>query len=267
MSTIPTYALNSFLEIIQAYGAFLKERAIVKKIIKDESINKTLSSELNYNKKDYYSYEYKEYGTVSGLSDSSIQEIKKSISNIITEKKSNLTKNLISTEKYYKKLKHEFNNDFPELNELLTDKLKEYQEYMENKKRKTHQKNKMIEEMSPSFISFFHYQFGGSDGSKIAYQDFSFKVNKKYNLTPNNIEDLHNRMDIDDPKGIKTLSAKEIDVLFSILDKFIKNIKDSDFLFEDDGNPEKTKLKHDIVIKEYNRFKKLHSKYISIIKA
>ena len=266
MKTIPTYAINAFLEIIQAYGAFLKERSLVKKINKDQAIVNTLNEELKYNKKDYYSYEYREMGIVSGLSDSSIEDIETKVKQTKKTQEEDLTKNLIATEKHYKRLKHEFKKDFPELSCVLLDNLKDYQEYMENKKRSTHQKNKMIMEMSPSFISFFLYQFGGTEGSKIAYRDFACDINKKYNLTPSNIEELYNRMDLDSFNEIETLSVKEIESLFVILNKYIENIKEEDLIINKPNlSAEKNEIINKIVNEEYLRFKKIHTKYTQLM--
>ena len=137
---------------------------------------------------------------------------------------------------------------------------------MENKKRATHQKNKMIMEMSPSFISFFLYQFGGTEGSKIAYRDFACDINKKYNLTPKNIDELYNRMDLDSFKEIETLSVKEIESLFVILDKYIASITEEDLIInKPDLSVEKTEIINKIVNEEYTRFKKLHTKYVQLM--
>jgi hypothetical protein len=272
---IPTFALNEFLEIIHAYGAFLKEKEIVKNFNKDNLLSQPITEEIQKHSKDPYSYESREYGSSSGISSSEIKDFQSLVSNIFITEKEKLTKNLISSEKHYKKLKHKFLEHYPELKNNLRHSMIEHQKYMESKKRAQYQNHKAIISLSERFISFFHYQFGGGDGLHIAYRSFANAMNKKYNLIPNNLNILENKLDVyESIKPISILNIDEINIISNILKNFIEKLTESDLSEPikyvnsiNNGNmpiEDKVAIANDIITKNYNRFKNLHNEYTEL---
>ena len=96
-------ALNDFLIIINAYGAFLKERELVKKR-KHQKNNLSIIQLINSHKIDHYSSASREFGFSDGLTESAANEINYLITSTFSEEYESLKRNLISTEKYFKKL-------------------------------------------------------------------------------------------------------------------------------------------------------------------
>jgi hypothetical protein len=272
MEQIPNFAINEFLEIIHAYGAFIKERELVKNFNKENKLSKPITNEISMHSKDPYSWESREYGVSSGISNSEIKEFTSKVLNVFSEEKELLTRNLISSEKYYKKLKHKFNEKYPELINPLKDSLLQHQKYVESKKRIQYQKHQSILGLSDRFISFFHYQSGGGNGLVIAYRAFANDMNKKYNIYPSDTT-LHDRLAVYNHNRIEPLNIKEIEDISTMLKTLLDNVTEEDLSNTtkyindtENGNisiPEKIIIANSIIRKNYARFKKLHTEYLS----
>lgn len=269
-------SLNLFLQIINTYGMFLKHREIVKSINENLSFNK-LNSELMCHSSDPYSWQAREYGFVSGLTVSNIEEIKEAAVSDIAEENKKIVLSLISTEKYYKKLKHQFVDKFPELKEEMESELKAHINYVENKKRlKNATLNKIIS-LSERFIAFYQYSFESGNGLHLAYSSFTDYILRKYNIE---IEKEYLERVIDKKYSFhnnsnackEKMSLNEIEFLNSILENLINVIKEKDieeienYVDSAKKDKEKKEISLNIVKTEFKRFKKLNQDYKELIK-
>lgn len=274
MQQLPSYALNEFLEIINVYGSFLKEREFVKNFNKEDCLSNPITTSIHNYKTDHYSWQYQEYGVASGISTSETNEFLSTVNNIFITEQTKLTKNLISTEKHFKKLKHEFRAKYPELTESFESSLKEHQVYTQNKKRAEYQKFQSIINLSDRFISFYHYNFGGGEGLLIAYRQFANDMNQLHDISTNASVALFSRLDTENKK-IAKLSLEEIEVIAVSLKRFSENVAEINLEqatkyindTEEKGYhtiKEKKDIAADLVNKNIIRFKKLYSDYIAI---
>ncbi len=266
-------ARHLFLEIINTYGQFLKARDIVKSLNLEIPFQR-LRSELSIHEHDPYSWSAREYGEMNGISSCSIDDIKEAAKKDLDEIKEELILKLISCEKHHKKLKHQFRERFPELNDEMKTQLTNHKEYVENKKRKEHA---LIKNMSERFISFLHYTFGGSDGLHLSYGSFSKHMIKNYNIIFNQdkCDKLVADCDVDDHsiKAIanKKLTLAEIAFLASILKQFVENVTQEDldnveaYTESAKEKPENKAVSEKIIKGEFARFKKLFSDYSAAI--
>ena len=84
---LPNQCLPEFFEIIQAYGAYIRERNLVRESNKNFDVSESLSSELSGCRIDQYSYSYRENGADFGITKSEIGRIESTINHIINEEK------------------------------------------------------------------------------------------------------------------------------------------------------------------------------------
>lgn len=219
-------ALSLFLQIINAHGAFIKEREIIKR-------------------------------TKSQLPTREEKE------------------NLISTEKYYKKLKHQFSERFPSLKDEMKSQLSIYLSDVENKKRQHYALVNSITNLSKRFISFYQYNFLGTQGVNIAYSTFSNNIkNKCDQKLVKNVEERFDNMLNYDFYGEKSRTIKldlnSIHLLASFLKEFIDNISKEDLenidkhISNNENIEEKRKTVYKIINENYNRFKKLYLEYSTL---
>ena len=96
---LPYYCLPEFFEVINAYGAYIRERDIVRKANKEEKIPSILNRELSLHTIDVYSWQYREHGCSDGITESAKDEIENKVISFLKEDKEFRTKNLISTQK------------------------------------------------------------------------------------------------------------------------------------------------------------------------
>lgn len=268
--------MQFFLQIIHSYGQLLQSREVLKSLDFDIPL-KNLSSQLYFNKIDIYSYEYRETGYASGLTDSNIQDIQVSAKEDIDNIKKQLISKLVSSEKHYKKLKHQFRESFPELNDDMLVMLKSHIDMIENKKREKHALFNSLISLSTRFISFIHYSFGGGFGLHIAYRSFSLFIINKYNIDFDKklFDKIINKYDFDyQPKldiNRAKLTPDEINFLASILKQFIENVTQDDldsvekYTVAGKNKPENKLVSEKIVKDEFDRFKKLYNDYKNII--
>ena len=278
MLQIPTFAMSEFLEIINAYGSFIKEREIVKNFNKDNYLNQTINNEVEDLIEDFWTF--REHGISSGISESKATNLVNTVDNTISLEKDRLVKNMISSQKYYKKLKHKFKEMYPDLIETFEKNMSEHQTYMETKKREQHQKFNSIVAFSSRFVAFFNYNFQGGLGAKIAYNAFAKSICKKTNnltLTNKEINEFHNNFGRSFNKtSAYVLTISEIERLFMALDCFVKNVTDEDLeclenyiTNTEDENlslEDKKQIAGSIISKNVKRFRKLHSDYLEINK-
>lgn len=273
--SIPVFAMNDFLLVINAYGAFLKQRELVKteNTKRSESLNKVYKK-LNEYKTDVYSYAYREFGSDSGLSPSELDEIQNHIHSLNEKDKQSSVDSLISTEKYYKKLKHQFIAKYPELKSSFENSLKSHQEYLNEHKRTQYQNHNEILSLSDSFIAFFDYHFPTGNGTHLATSHFFLSMNKKYNLVfdKKEADRLTDYLDTEINKD-RTLNIKDIDFIADLIEKWLSVIKDEDIENTDnylsthknscelEVYEEKKSVAKSIIIKDIERFTKLLNKY------
>jgi len=274
---IPVHAMNDFLIIINAYGAFLKQREIVKAFEPNQKNSKNFNQELASHEYDPYDWDARESGASNGLSSYAISNLKNSFNKAFDSKKEELTESLISSEKYYKRLKHEFLEKYPDLKEAFAFTLKEHQEHLQNIKRQRYQLHKEVIGMSDRFLSFFKRASGSGDGLKLAYTRFFRVISKEYNIQYDEKEFERLEDKIDHPKSKKiVLDETEICFIVDILKqylnvvtkadlkngaKYINNIPNGNMSPED-----KIALAEQIITKQHKRDQRLLSEYLSIEK-
>lgn len=259
-------AQQSFFCIINAYGAFINLRSLVKKIESSPSKEKAIS-ELRSNRIDHYSES--DYG----ISMDSINEISNNIENVEVEIKESLVKSLIYAEKYYKKLKHQFKNDFsPEINSEMEILLEQHINFQATIKMKELKEKEFANSYKEEIISFLNYSFGAACRShKIAANQFFGSILRKYNISYNkqHIDSILNVLE--DEKKYQ-VAKKDIVVIKELISNFINHVTESDvnnpdlFLTNNDNklNPEKVEIAKSIVIKSIQKYKSLLSKLSNI---
>lgn len=269
-------ARHLFLEIINTYGQFLKARDIVKSLNLEIPFNK-LFSELSLHEQDPYSWEAREYGISSGISSRQLNEIRDAAKKDLDIIKEQLIEKLISCEKHHKKLKHQFRERFPELNEEMKTQLSLHKEYIENKKRKEHAKYSSIIGMSNRFISFLHYSFDIGEGLHLSYSAFASYMIDKYNIQFNQeqFKKLINDCDVHNSSveavANKKLTLDEISFIASIIKQFVDNVTQEDldnvelYTVSAKEKPEHKVVSERIIKGEFSRFKKLLSDYSAAI--
>lgn len=276
---LPYHCLPEFFEIVNAYGAYMREKNVVKQENKKNNISLTLRNQLSMNSVDIYSYSYRELGNSDGLSNSASIEIQGTIEKILEEEKKNRTKNLISTQKYYKKLKHEFKINNPALIDIFDLALSEHQSYMENKKRAANNKHNEIIKMSARFVAFFNYNFNGGDAFRVSYNLFAKSLKNRtgdFGISHAEEELFHKKLGtyssfVTDYK----LNISEIELLASALKIFVNSINDSDTQdieryienkdVDDTSLAEKKVIVKKIIDKNIKRFNQLHSDYEEVV--
>lgn len=265
-------ALNSFLQIINAYGAVLNNRELVKLFDINIKLDCTISA-LSFHECDPYSWMAREHGVLDGLTSSNIEDIKKSIKSDFSALKADFVRSLISQEKYYRKLKHLFHEKFPDLYEEMLSDLKGHISYLESKKLEKNSLFNEILNLSDRFMSFFNYTFNGGVGLHLSYQSFSDYVIKKYNINIENekILEFRKKSEIHIKNPNFKLDFKDINFLNSILSQIVENVSDDDlnnieiYTASAKTNPDARKVSFSIINKEFARFKKLHFDYVSIL--
>jgi len=229
---LPYHCLPEFFEVINAYGAYIRERDVVRQTNKKDTIPSALSRELSLHTVDTYSWQYREHGSDDGISESAKCDIEKKVNDILKEEKELRTKNLISTQKYYKKLKHEFKENNPALIEMFDIALGDHQSYMENKKRIAYHKHNDILGLSPRFIAFFNYNFNGGDSCRIAYNSFAKFLRKRTSnlgMEDDQIKSLHDKLGTDSNRiSNYKLTFDDIELLAITLKTFVSSINERD---------------------------------------
>lgn len=261
-----TLAKQSFFKIIHVYGAFVNLRSLVKKhqesVFKEKAIQKLLDNEI-----DYYSC------VNSGISSDEITKISGYIENILIENKETLINNLIESEKYYKKLKHQFKNDFSvELNNEMLMNLEEHIHFESIKKNESLKQNDAIGSYKEEIISFLNYSFGAGDRTqKIASNLFFRNIIDKYNITYNK-EHIYSILNIlEDEKKYK-VTETDILVIRELIFNFLNHVTSNDmnnpdlFMINSDNkfNVDKVNVSKNIILKSIQKYKSLLSKLSNI---
>ena len=276
---LPHLVLNDLLLIINAYGAYLKEKETLKRFKEVVHHCKTsFLKELEFYGEDIYSWECRTYGVTSGLSNDKIKDIVDFNEQTLISKINYFTKSLISSEKYYKKLKHQFNKKHPEYKDTMSSILKEHQFYFQENKRKQYKSYSDLTFLSLRFISFFRCINNINLGDNYLFNSFLHRLKHQNNnhFEKNDYFDktLVQKLDVTNlnfeqanKKTPKKLTIKEIDYIFSLLDTFVANvsINDVDVLYPDSLNPNDVNYSNvKSLKKKIIRFKKLHSDYLTI---
>lgn len=259
-------AQQSFFCIINAYGAFVNLRSLVKKIESSPSKEKAIR-QLKSNETDYYS----DYN--NGISIDTINEISDHIDNIEIENKESLVQSLIESERYYKKLKHQFKNDFsPVLISEMEFLLEQHIEFLATKKKQELKEKDLIDSYKEEIISFLNYSFGaGNRTQKIAANQFFYSVLKKYDIAYDKVH-IDSILNVLEDEKEYQVTKKDIVVIKELISNFINHVTESDInnpdlsLTNNDNkfNPEKVKIAKNIVIKSIQKYKSLLSKISNI---
>lgn len=259
-------AQQSFFSIINAYGAFINLRSLVKKIEPSPSKEKAIR-ELKSNEFDYYS----EFN--HGISIDSINEISEHIDNIEVENKESLIKSLIEAERYYKRLKHQFKNNFSsEINSEMEKLLEQHINFQATQKIAEIKEKDFIHSYKEEIISFLNYSFGaGNRTQKIAANQFFDSVLKKYDIDYDKVH-IDSILNVLEDEKEYQVTKKDILVIKELISNFINHVTESDinnpdlFLTNNDNkfNPEKVKIAKNIVIKSIQKYKSLLSKISNI---
>lgn len=259
-------AQQSFFCIINAYGAFVNLRSLVKKIESSPSKEKAIR-ELKCNEIDHYSES--DYG----ISMDSINEISNNIENVEVEIKESLVKSLIEAEKYYKKLKHQFKNEFsPEINSEMEMLLEKHINFNATLKMEELKEKEFSNSYKEEIISFLNYSFGVTCRShKIAANQFFSSVLKKYEIVYDR-QHIYSILNVLEDEKKYQVTKKDIVVIKELISNFINHVTESDinnpdlFLTNNDNklNPEKVKIAKSIVVKSTQKYKSLLSKLSNI---
>ena len=254
-----TQAFMAFTQIIHVYGAFLKERELVKNFNPESKLSPLRTK---YSNSEIYRPEW----------DSCVQNedaigcLKDTVAAFNLQKEE-MSKHLVTTEKYFKKLKHQFSENYPELANEMKTMLAEHQQYMENEKRQKHKAYDEVISLSKRFIAFFNYSFGTGDGEQMAYRAFSHQMLKKYMVSfdEKHYEALFSLLDTGGyKKKVPTvLSLHDIDYIASILKSIVSNVSKEDL--EDMNHivskAENAAVARKIIAKQFIRFSKLLEDY------
>lgn len=263
-----TLAQQSLFSIINAYGSFVNLRSLVKKKQNQESIYKEKAiSQLKLNETDYYSE------SEQGISENQISEISNHIHNIEKENIEFLVQELIIAEKHYKKLKHQFKNDFPELFEEMISILEQHIEFQSIKKNKTLINNDIINSFKQEIISFLNSSFGlWNKGQKVASNNFFSSILSKYDIQYNKEHINLIIKNINENEKKYQVNKNDILVLKELLFNFLNKVNEDDInnpdLFMDNINnklnPKKSDTAKNIVHKSIEKYKSLLSKLATI---
>lgn len=263
------FLLQKVLIVVNAYGAFLKEREVVKRFNeKQKSSVLSINKEVKNNVKDYYD----DYS--SGLSANAALELTQSVDAEFAEIKEEMKESLIATEKYYKKLKHQFKEKYPLAEDMLEETLEEHRKTLQKHKKEMYNNNEYILNLSSSFVSFLRKSSGMADGAHIALYSF---YRKKH-------EDIANNYDKQVWDGLvakyedlglvpeKTrLTRKEIDFLGSVLNKMINVVSEEDLdgyqyvnqttALKEEKVDERNQVATKILVDNFNKMQKLDKTY------
>lgn len=261
-----TLAKQSFFRILNAYGAFTNLRSLVKKH-KESAFRDKAIQKLRDNETDYYSC------VSSGISSKEIAEISKCIDNIAIENKELLTQKLIESEKYYKKLKHQFNNDFSVefYNEMLMN-LEEHIHFESIKKNESIKKHDTIALYKEEIISFLNYSFGAGDRThKVSSNFFFYNIIKKYNIIYNK-EHISSILDVLEDENKYKVTETDIFVIKELIFNFLNHVTYNDinnpnlFMINSHNkfNADKVNVSKDIILKSIQKYKSLLSKLSNI---
>ena len=268
--TLTEDATLCFYEIISAHSAYVKERELTKKENKSEELKKIVRRNLSMHRCDEYSSSYS-----FCLSGSTIDEFESAVFNRVELEKNKRTENLISTEKYYKKLKHIFREKFPEEVLLFEKELKRHKENLENKKRKNYQKEKQLIALSPSFIRYFQMNFNCCSATNSSYEKFLHNNPYRESIDSKTQERLYRKLAYVENNELLTL--KDIALLASDLKDFISKHSKTDINTSNvDGYIINTDVNEDVlndkriitastINKTIKRFNTLHLKYEEIV--
>lgn len=277
-------SLNDFLIIINAYGSFLKNREIVKDFDVDmKERNISIKQMLSDYESDPYSSYSREFGIDSGLSSHQRSEISNDILREFEKKKVKLTSQLISSEKFYKKLKHQFVEKYPEFKVELHDLIKKHQESFQSMKRRQHHNQQAVLELSDSFVSFFQKTFQKRSDKQHNYYDFCQNILKRsgFDFNSTRFEAIRRFLSLTKYSSENERSKREIltvsDMFFisEIMSLLFDNLKEDDFesvlgtiksteTFEP-LNQEKI-VTHKIIFKNIEKYKILLSNFKKLYK-
>lgn len=267
MKTIPSYAMPDFLQVILAYGAYLKLKEIVS-TVKIKYDEKNINREIDSHRFDPYSRMYREHGISEGLSSYNANRLKENISENLkeTEDSANkeLVEKLISSEKYFKRLRFEFKEKYKELSELFDLHFNASKKQMKKDKVKSRMRTKAIKSLSPKFSRFLNCCLYND---KISLNRFIEAMNLKYNIFDRKeLENLYSDYIYEEGSIAKELSIDQMYDLSKLLSEFIdKTIEES----KDIGNfitkKENFILSEKILKKDYNKLVKLNDEYKKIV--
>lgn len=274
---LPINVFNDVLIIVNVYGSFLKERELLKQFkdsIKDMS--KSAASNLDLYADDPYSWESREYGVSSGLSKSQMTDILNDFERSITSEYCKRVESRISTEKYYKKLKHQFNDKYPEHKDELAKIIKEHQVVFENNRRQQYKALQDLLKHSLSFISFFRHIASITSGNKMIFDEAFSQLKREYGLQFDKDEKYKSYVKFFDvsqyskSKALevtpKQLKLQEIDYIATILKDVVEKIPmekiNSLYNLDEIVEPtEKDILKNEAAKSIQIKFKKYHQLY------
>ena len=259
------FALQHFLQIINSYGAFINLRSNVKLVNKLSPENEAVR-EVESSQKDYWD----EFS--SGLSNSESLSICNKIESIPIEYKAFLTQKLIKSETFYKKLKIQFKELYPELyNEMIVE-LEKHIEFLSFQKNERINIEQKILKMNSSFINSLANTVGGfSDGANISTTHFFMNVERKYNFKydKKSIHEITNSL----------YTNKNYQLTFSDIEKVIEMLTNYTFFIKENemvnpemimvsprnaNNIEKYQTACSIVSKSVNKIRKLIEEYYKL---
>lgn len=168
-------AFADFLQIIHCYGAFIKERDVVRSFSPSTSYAPLL-------RKYQFSESYSEMWNAYLENTDAIGCLNDAISGF-RQLHENMSAHLVSTEKHLRKLKHLFATNYPSLASEMSNGLKAHQAHVENKKRQKHQAYDAIIGMTSRLASFGFHSFACGDRDPIVYRSYFYFIVDKHNLT------------------------------------------------------------------------------------
>lgn len=263
-------ATADILLVLNAYASFLKAREMVRSFKAETKDDSLIIKELVKNEeKDYYSPSYGEYGVTSGIAQGTVLKINKTVDEVFNSQFMKLVESKVSSEKYYKKLKHQFVEKYPNLKEEMESYLLAHREHLHSTMMKNHQAKVKIINLSERFIAFLQISSGSADGAHLAYYPFFKEMLDKYNKDYDK-ERFSTLSDKYDPYGRRKSDSKwrmEIfDIMFlddlieSVLMKVTEDdIDGSKYVNMDNENAEeKVEIAENILRQKIQRFKNLH---------
>lgn len=274
---LPLNVFNDVLIIVNNYGAFLRERELLKQFKNSISgLTQSAASNLSFYEDDPYSWESREFGVTTGLTSSEMKNIKSDFERSLTNEYQRKVKSRISSEKYYKKLKHQFNEKHPEYKDELAKIIKEHQVVFENNRRQQHKVLQDLLQHSLSFISFFRHIASITSGDKMIFDEAFSQLKRDYDLQFDKDEQyksyvkLFDVSDYSNSKALeltpKQLKLEHVDYIATILKEVVEKIpmEKINSLYNLDEIPEPTEkdiLKNEAAKSVQVKFKKYHKLY------
>lgn len=247
-----------FTQIIHAYGAFHSKKSSFKNFDNITSIQDEIKKIINYEKKD----DYCEWSDV-GLTDSTIRDMNSSVHILFSEYKEHELQKLISSEKYYKKLKHEFKRLYPDLHSEMIDLLNQHIHHINEETKKSINRKQKIKKFSSRFNSFIGKAFGLSEGDHLICTNF-FKqlvLDNEISFSKIHLSDISSRF-----KNNGSLNETDISFLYSLLLKVLEcEKKDHSGIFKNICKEAKVEENKRIIERAFIKFNRLKNDYEKVL--